>query len=58
MYLYPCSGFAPLWEVLTEMSHQLSDIHGQFIKMLMELSKEILEYNSSQKDKLKSNVRV
>ncbi|XP_064386367.1 F-BAR domain only protein 2-like [Halichondria panicea] len=50
-------GFAPLWEVLTEMSHQLSDIHGQFVKMLMELNKEILEYNSSQKDKLKSSMK-
>ncbi len=58
LFVPPHSGFAPLWEVLSEMSHQLSDIHGQFVKMLMELVKEIVEYNASQRDKLKSNVRA
>ena len=51
-------GFAPLWEVITQMCDQLSNFHSQFVKMLTEVSREIMEYNVSQKDKMKMNVSL
>ena len=48
--------FAPLLQVLRDMSDQLSSIHGQFVEMLNELTREIFDYNTTQKDKMKTNV--
>ena len=52
------SAFAPMWSVLKEMCEKLSTLHSQFVQMLLELAREIAEYNNTQKDKLKSNVSL
>ena len=52
----PSSGFSPLWLVLKDMVEQVSTMHSQFVQLLSDLGREVLEYNSSQKDKLKSSV--
>jgi len=45
-----------MWQVLKEMCEKLSTLHSQFVQMLMDLAREISEYNITQKDKLKNNV--
>jgi len=40
------------------MCEKLVNVHTQFVKMLTELSREIMDYNHSQKEKTKSNVSM
>ena len=56
--VYPLlpSAFSPMWQVLKQMCEELSTIHSQFVQLLTELSREIGEYNTTQKDKLKTTV--
>jgi len=49
--------FTPMWQVLKEMCEKLSTLHSQFVQMLMDLAREISEYNITQKDKLKNNMK-
>ena len=41
-----------------EMLNKLADANNTFVRNLLELSKEVSEYHQSQKDKMKSNVRI
>ena len=50
--------FGPLWDVLKSMCEKLVQVHSQFVRILLELSREIGEYHHSQKEKVKSNVSL
>ena len=52
------SAFAPMWSVLKDMCEKLSTLHSQFVQSLSELTREIAEYNNTQKDKLRINVSL
>jgi len=53
-----CSSYFPVWAVNTEMLGKLMEASNKFVQNLLDLAKEVGEYNQCQKDKMKSNVSV
>jgi len=51
-----CSTYFPVWAVNTEMLGKLMEASGKFVQTLLDLAKEVGEYNQCQRDKMKANV--
>ena len=52
----PHSALSPMWKALHTMCNDLVAAHTQFVQLLMDLSREVSEYNIVQREKMKGNV--
>ncbi|XP_065903743.1 F-BAR domain only protein 2-like isoform X2 [Dysidea avara] len=48
--------YFPVWTVNTDMLGKLTEVSSKFVKTLLDLAKEVGEYNQCQKDKMKGNL--